>query len=286
MSSAASTGDALRAVASAATSAAAANTSAAAVGSHAEAVWAEALMLRVHLTHDDVSAFLKSFSITAVSEIGDKTFLTSAILAMRHPPLTVFWGSWSAMICMSTLSSLLGAVLPALLSHRGALCISAALFLGFGAVMLHHGWRMDGDELGAEWKEAQDEIRADEEEHELDALERGAPDADAPHADADAPEGSALRRAGDALHAAPRTSVAAFLREGTRNLCGLFFSAVFAQAFLLNFLGEWGDRSQITTMALAATHRVAVVAVGTSLAHLLCVAVAVTAGAVLAARLS
>ena len=30
-----------------------------------------------------------------------------------------------------------------------------------------------GDELGEEWKETQDEIRADEQEHELDELERG-----------------------------------------------------------------------------------------------------------------
>lgn len=208
---------------------------------------------------------------------------------MRHPPLTVFWGSWSAMICMSTLSSLMGAVLPALLSHRGALFISAALFLGFGVVMLWHGFHMQGDELGEEWKEAQDEIRADEEEHELDELERGEPATGVyPQVTPYPPvhRESTLQRASEALHATPKTSVSAFVREGTRNLCGLFFSATFSQAFLLNFLGEWGDRSQITTMALAATHRVAIVAVGTSLAHLVCVAIAVTAGALLAARLS
>lgn len=35
---------------------------------------------------------------------------------------------------------------------------------------------------------------------------------------------------------------------------GLVASPVFVQAFVLTFLGEWGDRSQIATIALAAAH--------------------------------
>lgn len=42
--------------------------------------------------------------------------------------------------------------------------------------------------------------------------------------------------------------------EGTRNLFSLFLGPVFVQAFALTFLGEWGDRSQIATIALAAAH--------------------------------
>ncbi len=42
--------------------------------------------------------------------------------------------------------------------------------------------------------------------------------------------------------------------EGARNFCSLFLGPVFVQAFVLTFLGEWGDRSQIATIALAAAH--------------------------------
>ena len=42
--------------------------------------------------------------------------------------------------------------------------------------------------------------------------------------------------------------------EGTRNFCSLFLGPVFVQAFVLTFLGEWGDRSQIATIALGAAH--------------------------------
>lgn len=44
------------------------------------------------------------------------------------------------------------------------------------------------------------------------------------------------------------------VKEGARNFASLFFGPVFVQSFVLTFLGEWGDRSQIATIALAAAH--------------------------------
>jgi putative Ca2+/H+ antiporter (TMEM165/GDT1 family) len=44
------------------------------------------------------------------------------------------------------------------------------------------------------------------------------------------------------------------MRESSRNLIQMMTSPVFAQAFVLTFLGEWGDRSQITTIAMAGAH--------------------------------
>lgn len=44
------------------------------------------------------------------------------------------------------------------------------------------------------------------------------------------------------------------VKENIRRLLQLMTSPVFAQAFVLTFLGEWGDRSQITTIAMAGAH--------------------------------
>jgi putative Ca2+/H+ antiporter (TMEM165/GDT1 family) len=52
----------------------------------------------------------------------------------------------------------------------------------------------------------------------------------------------------------PPSSALKGMLEGTRNLCSFFFGPVFVQVFVLTFLGEWGDRSQIATIMLAAAH--------------------------------
>ena len=44
------------------------------------------------------------------------------------------------------------------------------------------------------------------------------------------------------------------LKEGTRQTLQMVTNPVFAQAFILTFLGEWGDRSQITTIAMGGAH--------------------------------
>ncbi|KAJ9100741.1 hypothetical protein QFC19_005480 [Naganishia cerealis] len=76
------------------------------------------------------------------------------------------------------------------------------------------------------------------------------------------------------------------LKTSTRNFCSLFFSPVFAQAFILTFLGEWGDRSQIATIALAGVNDISVVAFGTILGHFICTGIGVLGGRLLATRIS
>ena len=61
---------------------------------------------------------------------------------------------------------------------------------------------------------------------------------------------------------------------------------VFTQAFTLTFLAEWGDRSQIATIALAASKNVMGVIVGGLLGHAFCTGLAVIGGRMLAARIS
>ena len=61
---------------------------------------------------------------------------------------------------------------------------------------------------------------------------------------------------------------------------------VLTQAFTLTFLAEWGDRSQIATIALAASKNPYGVVVGGLIGHALCTGLAVIGGRILAAKIS
>jgi Ca2+/H+ antiporter, TMEM165/GDT1 family len=197
-----------------------------------------------------------------VSELGDKTFLIAAILAMRQSRLTIFLGAFAALALMSVLSAFLGVVFPTLLPKALTTLLASILFFLFGAKMLQEGLKMDGNEMDEEWQQATKEIEGQEDDaHEMERLEEALAEED------EEPNGIARpnlnRRSSNTPerngHAAPRRASVSSkprggIKEGAKNLLSLCFSPVFAQAFVLTFLGEWGDRSQIATIALAAAH--------------------------------
>lgn len=53
---------------------------------------------------------------------------------------------------------------------------------------------------------------------------------------------------------------------------------ILTQAFIMTFLAEWGDRSQIATIALAASYNLFMVNIGALLGHFLCTGGAVQLG--------
>jgi putative Ca2+/H+ antiporter (TMEM165/GDT1 family) len=57
------------------------------------------------------------------------------------------------------------------------------------------------------------------------------------------------------------------------------------QSFSLTLLNEWGDRSQFSTIALAAVHDAHSVFIGGSLGHLFCTALAVLGGKLLSNKI-
>ncbi|VEN41661.1 unnamed protein product [Callosobruchus maculatus] len=196
-------------------------------------------------------AFVASLSVILVSEIGDKTFFIAAIMAMRHPRLTVFGGAISALIVMTVLSAVFGwlvNVIPRAYTYY----ISTALFAIFGLKMLKEGCQMSSTEGQEEFDQVQTELRQREEERERE----GAPDV----------ETGSTRK--------PKKSV------------WYEVSRVILQAFTLTFLAEWGDRSQLTTIILGARENVYGVILGGILGHSACTGVAVLGGRMIAQKIS
>ncbi len=61
---------------------------------------------------------------------------------------------------------------------------------------------------------------------------------------------------------------------------------IFSTAFSMTLLAEWGDRSQIATIALAASQSACGVTVGAIVGHMICTMIAVLGGRILASRIS
>lgn len=208
-----------------------------------------------------LQALLQSFTMIIFSEIGDKTFLIAAILAMRHARLLVFAGAFGSLAVMSVLSAAMGHILPTLIPRSWTQLAASVLFLSFGAKMLLEARQMKSgnEKIQEEMREAEEEIEGDDAVHDtlpsavlhehdvitpLEDMERGG---GGHHHQTDAQQGQS--RPPPSLK-----SGGSWIADGARNFCSLFLGPVFVQAFVLTFLGEWGDRSQIATIALGAAH--------------------------------
>ncbi|KAI6121309.1 hypothetical protein F5141DRAFT_510384 [Pisolithus sp. B1] len=225
---------------------------------------------------DPTAALFRSFATIIFSEVGDKTFLIAAILAMRHPRLLVFAGAFGSLFLMSLLSAAMGHILPSLIPKAWTQLAAGILFLAFGCKMLMEGRAMTNSstKIDEEMREVEEEIENDEAGVEklsghsipLEHIEEGQVPSSASHAGKPANKSSFV--------------------EGTRNFCNLFLGPVFVQAFVLTFLGEWGDRSQIATIALGATHSVYLVTLGTIIGHTACTTLAVLGGRYVSTKIS
>lgn len=203
-----------------------------------------------------VHGFVASISVIIVSELGDKTFFIAAIMAMRYARITVFTGAISALGLMTVLSAFLG-LATAVIPYWFTYYLSTFLFVVFGLRMIQEGLRMSSDEGMEELEEVQAELKKKEAE--------------------------LSREAASSVTEDPESGI---VRGGTLSKRFGIFSPILIQAFVLTFLAEWGDRSQLTTIILAAREDVAGVIVGGTLGHALCTGLAVIGGRMIAQRIS
>ncbi|KIY47683.1 vacuole protein [Fistulina hepatica ATCC 64428] len=212
------------------------------------------------------------------SEIGDKTFLITAVLAMRHSRLTIFLGAITSLAIMSWFSACLGHILPHIVDRKWTQLAAAVLFWVFGIKMLLEAWYMGGGEVRDEMREAAAEINEVEDGTEMDELERGV--------NADEISGLDEGKKGNVRSSATSRTQRGGVLEGIHNFCSFVFGPAFVSSFVLTFLGEWGDRSQISTIALGAAHPLILVTVGTVLGHVCCTSLAVIGGRWAASHIS
>lgn len=62
--------------------------------------------------------------------------------------------------------------------------------------------------------------------------------------------------------------------------------AILLESFILTFLAEWGDRTQIATVTLAAANNAVGVTLGAILGHTICALIAVLGGSLIAGKVS
>lgn len=193
-------------------------------------------------------AFAASLSMIIVSEIGDKTFFIAAIMAMRHNRRDVFLSAIAALALMTVLSAAMGFTLPNLLPRTYTHYASTGLFAFFGVKLLREALRMDGGANLEELEEVESELLKKETDQNVSRMESGA----------------------------------------AKGLIWYqkLFSPIFIQCFTMTFLAEWGDRSQIATIALAAAKDPYGVTIGGILGHAICTGFAVVGGRMLATRIS
>lgn len=218
------------------------------------------------VTNDDnqekgaISPFYLSISMILVSEIGDKTFLIAAIMSMRYPRLLVFSSASFALVLMTVLSGSIGHIFPTLLSPKLTRSAASILFLIFGINLLRESLSVkNGQGVEEELAEVEEEISSNELNKIIDDIEKGKGHKDKPK------ESLAIK---------------------IKNLLSFISSPIWFQIFSMTFLAEWGDRSQITTIAMAAGADWLEIILGGTVGHLICTLLAVLCGQYISTKIS
>lgn len=162
----------------------------------------------------------------------------------------MFAGAMLALAAMTVLSALLGWAAPNLISRTYTHYAATILFFVFGFRILYDAYADQGGES------------------ELDEVER-----ELGHKTS---SGNSAET-GEVKNKKSSTYVVTLLKS--------FVSPILLEAFTLTFLAEWGDRSQIATVGLAAASDMLGVTLGGILGHSICTGAAVLGGKHLAAHI-
>jgi len=267
--------------------------------------------------------FISSFSMILLAEIADKTFFIACIMAMRYSRILVFAGAWGALVLMTGLSCALGhlVVSQTWISQQVIHYIAASLFAVFAVQMIYEGYKNRGNSASEEMEEVANELRADDEELRVrfrkNSKSEASPDSpqvvveivnsDLEKARSRAETGSnspvisttnlnsvnpetvSLRTGAVSPDSAENSVDESALKKALRKIEAfflIFINPVFLKAFVLTFIAEWGDRSQLSTVVLAVSTNKLAVFIGGSLGHMICTGAAILFGRFISNKIS
>ena len=233
----------------------------------------------------NLGVFLSAFLVIVTTELGDKTFIITTILAMKYSRKSVFLGAMTAAGLMITISILIGVIstlIPKIFVHY----LSIGLFAFFGIQMLREGISMDAEEEEEELKKTLEEINEKTRKASTTTIRVTAfetTNREESEKQKNEVENSDSQSQRDALKAESR-KVASHHHQDNHQQHSLWdisflLSPIFLETFTMNFFAEWGDKSQISTIFLAAKENAFIlVMMGALTGQLVCNAIAVLGG--------
>jgi Ca2+/H+ antiporter, TMEM165/GDT1 family len=200
------------------------------------------------LTRKMLEAFTAGLLLITASELGDKTFFMAVVLATRYPRKPVLIGVVGALATMTVLSVGIGHFMMLLPLFLGQYLPPSLSFIAHITIQQIAALLFFLFGLKLLYESRKMSAQTDEEVR------------------ADA---AAAVEAGDRK----------FHQRNT-------FWKIVIESFVLTFVAEWGDRTQIATIALAAAKNPIGVIIGGILGHTICSLIAVWGGKMIAGKIS
>jgi len=204
------------------------------------------------VNQDSSHAFFVSLTMVSMAEIFDKTWFVAFVMGMRYDKCIVFWSCFLGLVVHVFIAAAFGVAFMHMLSARTLNLLAAGLYTLF-AILYGYDWYTsdaDSDMIGAGKDEVVAEAFADTENSAEDITY------------------------GATLSAKSPKSKAPI--EKAQEMCGIFW-----QCFVMVFIAEWGDRTQIAMIGIHATLPLVPVMIGSTIAFGLLTLSAVLLGSII-----
>lgn len=205
-------------------------------------------------------SFWAGFWLIVVAEIGDNTFFLTMIYAATNSVMKTLIVSSVCMLILNVLSLVIGYSIPYLISRSTLDWITIIIFTIFGINLLYEGIRKS-ESLEEELNEVKEEINYSESQAATKSEERDPEDV----------ENQNLKEN--------------LIPKEKPNKGRLITQSVWAYSLTI-MIGEIGDRSQITTIVIATVYDFYGVLLGTSVAHVFTIILAIYCGNIVAKYLT